>query len=412
MAVITIFNGSYCHADTITAQIKDRLGYECIDDELMAKTSERFNIPREKLERALTGSRSLFDKYTHEGDKNIACLKTVLAELILQDGLILNGSAGHLIPRTISHVLKVCIIANHDYRVAQLMQQDGKSEKEAKRIIHNDDKLNSSWTMALLDKLAYDEDMYDIVIPMHKTTIDEAVEQIVKYAQVEAVQPTERSRRVAQDFLLSSRINLALVEAGHLIDVNSENGEVVLLINEYVVRMKRHQEVLEEIASGISGVKSVTTRLGPKYQAPSINPWANIEGPPKILLVDDEKEFVNTLSQRLETRDLQSSIAYDGEQALEMLKEDVPDVMVLDLMMPGINGIEVLREVKKQHANVQVIILTGHGSDHERATAEKLGAFAYLEKPINIDNLAKVMREAYKKANESKSIADNGMDDE
>ncbi|MFH2048559.1 MAG: response regulator, partial [bacterium] len=128
---------------------------------------------------------------------------------------------------------------------------------------------------------------------------------------------------------------------------------------------------------------------------------------PKILLVDDEKDFVETLSERLRTRNLESSVVYDGEQALEFVKKDAPDVMVLDLMMPGINGIEVLRKVKKEHPNVEVIILTGHGSKQEEETAEDYGAFAYLRKPVNIDLLARVMNEAYKKINRSRTIVDN-----
>ena len=73
----------------------------------------------------------------------------------------------------------------------------------------------------------------------------------------------------------------------------------------------------------------------------------------KILLVDDEKEFVESLSERLALRDLTADVAYDGDQALKALKEEEPDVMILDLRMPGIDGTEVLRRVKKEHPNVR-----------------------------------------------------------
>jgi CheY-like chemotaxis protein len=316
-----------------------------------------------------------------------------------------------MIPRTIPHVLRVCVIANHEYRVRQAAAETGKSEKEASRLIHADDKRNSGCTAHFFDKSAYDESLYDVVVPMQDRSVEKAVDMICEYAGREAVRTTDRSRQVAQDFALSARINLALVGEGHRVDVHSENGNVVILINEYIVRMQRHEEKLAEIASKISGVKNVTTKIGPKYKAPSINPWSDIEGPPKILLVDDEKEFVHTLSERLRTRDLESAIAYDGEQALNMLKEDVPDVMVLDLMMPGIDGIEVLRRIKRDHPRVEVIILTGHGSKREEEQAEELGAFAYLNKPVDVDRLAQVMKAAYKKANRAASESrdeDNG----
>jgi len=198
--------------------------------------------------------------------------------------------------------------------------------------------------------------------------------------------------------VLSADVALALAEAGLSGDVHSENGQVVLLINQYVVRLGRYRERLTEVAGKVSGVESVSTRLGPRYQTPSLNPWGDIKGPPKFMLVDDEKEFVHTLSERLRSRNLESSIAYDGEQALEMLGEKEVDVIVLDLMMPGIDGIETLRRVKQDHPEVEVIILTGHGSDREKMLAEELGAHAYLRKPVDIDVLARVMREAYARA--------------
>ncbi len=111
----------------------------------------------------------------------------------------------------------------------------------------------------------------------------------------------------------------------------------------------------------------------------------------KILLVDDEKEFVESLSERLHLRDLKTDVAYDGEQALEAVKQEEPDVMILDLRMPGIDGNEVLRQVKKDHPNVEVVILTGHGTDKDEKEALRLGASAYLKKPVDIDKLVRAV---------------------
>ena len=127
----------------------------------------------------------------------------------------------------------------------------------------------------------------------------------------------------------------------------------------------------------------------------------------KVLLVDDEKEFVESLSERLEIRNLDAKIAYDGEQALQAVKEGAPDFMVLDLRMPGIDGIEVLRRVKKTNPDVQVVILTGHGTDKEVKIAKKLGAAAYLEKPIDIDKLVGALNKAWEKLKKSKRAVDS-----
>jgi len=125
----------------------------------------------------------------------------------------------------------------------------------------------------------------------------------------------------------------------------------------------------------------------------------------RVLLVDDEEDFVSTLSERLEMRDLDSQMAFDGEQALEVMQDGVPDVMVLDLKMPGIDGMEVLRRMKKLYPKVQVVILTGHGSDKDEEQARRLGAFEYLQKPVNLEDLVEVLKRAYQKKVETSLMA-------
>jgi CheY-like chemotaxis protein len=114
----------------------------------------------------------------------------------------------------------------------------------------------------------------------------------------------------------------------------------------------------------------------------------------KVLLVDDEKEFISTLAERLQMRGLDPKVVFSGEQALAVLQESLPDVMVLDLKMPGIDGLEVLRRVKRRYPQVQVIILTGHGSEKDEAAARRLGAFDHLQKPVDISDLVRVMEQA------------------
>ena len=115
----------------------------------------------------------------------------------------------------------------------------------------------------------------------------------------------------------------------------------------------------------------------------------------KILLVDDEEEFVESLAERLSIRDLGPDIVYNGEQALSFVQVQEPDVMVLDLRMPGISGMEVLSQIRKNHPDIQVIMLTGHGNKDHEDQALRLGAFDYLEKPVDIDELVRKMRKAY-----------------
>jgi DNA-binding response OmpR family regulator len=116
----------------------------------------------------------------------------------------------------------------------------------------------------------------------------------------------------------------------------------------------------------------------------------------KVLLVDDEIEFVNTLSNRLGMRGIQTDVVHDGEQALEYVKKQEPDVIVLDLKMPGMYGMEVLRRLSKTNPDIQVVILTGHGTDRDEQEAQRLKAFDYLNKPADIEALANRIKGAYK----------------
>lgn len=107
----------------------------------------------------------------------------------------------------------------------------------------------------------------------------------------------------------------------------------------------------------------------------------------RVLLVDDEKEFVTTLAERLSMRKMQVKVAHNGEDALAILKEDVPDIVVLDVMMPGMSGLAVLDKIKDRYPDLPVILLTGMGATPEGMEGKKRGAVDYLVKPIDITDL-------------------------
>lgn len=116
----------------------------------------------------------------------------------------------------------------------------------------------------------------------------------------------------------------------------------------------------------------------------------------KVLLVDDEIEFVTTLANRLGMRGIQADVVYDGQQALDYVAEHEPDVIVLDLEMPKVHGMEVLRKLSKTHPGIQVVILTAFGTEAREKEAEKLLAFDFLNKPVDVDTLVERIRGAYR----------------
>lgn len=125
----------------------------------------------------------------------------------------------------------------------------------------------------------------------------------------------------------------------------------------------------------------------------------------RILLVDDEEEFVRALSERLSLRDLTSRTAFSGDEAMRFVSDAAPDIMVLDLKMPGTPGMEVLRRVKRRYPGIQVIVLTGHGNDLDEAEARAIGVFDYLRKPVDIEVLVARIRAAHEEARRGASLA-------
>jgi DNA-binding response OmpR family regulator len=113
--------------------------------------------------------------------------------------------------------------------------------------------------------------------------------------------------------------------------------------------------------------------------------------PLKILLVDDEKEFISALAERLKLRGFEVETSPDGEKGLTMIRSQAFDIVVIDLMMPGMNGLEALAEIKRIRPELPVILLTGHGSDKEGMEGKRLGASEYLIKPVDIKELIRTI---------------------
>ncbi len=125
-----------------------------------------------------------------------------------------------------------------------------------------------------------------------------------------------------------------------------------------------------------------------------------------VLLVDDEVSFVETFGERLEMRNLEIAKAFNGREALQVLEEKkTVEVVILDVRMPGMDGIETLAEIKKRFPLVEVIMLTGHADVESAIDGMKQGAFDYLMKPIDMDQIiAKVTEAATKKRQHEEKI--------
>ncbi len=411
MSLISVVSATHSNPDEIIHRVQENTGFSLVtDQDCITKAAELSGMSESAVARAFSARRSVFNSFTRDQERSIANLKAVTAEIVARGEVILSGFCAQLVPSSINHVLRVCLVADMSSRMANA-QAAGIGEKESAREIRRQDEDLVAWAT---DHHGTDDPwspaLYDIVLPTDKTSSEDAVRLIIECLNNQAVQPTAESRLAVEDFLVAARVEQALATAGHEVGVDCHDGHVTLIINKHVLMLGRLEEELREITAPVEGVRSVKTVVGKEFYRPDIYRRIDFETPSRVLLVDDEREFAQTLSERLQMRDVGSAVAYDGESALRMVKDDEPDVMILDLKMPGIDGIEVLRRVKNTNPHVEVIILTGHGSDDDCKTCMELGAFAYLQKPVDIEALSETLKKANEKARASGHSGNDGKE--
>ncbi len=396
MSIITLFSGSYCNKDQVIQEVCSKTGYRLIsDNEIVSEASHLSQIPEEKIKRVFSNKTSVFNRLTRERERSLAHLRMALAKKLMEDKLIISGFAGQLIPRDINHVLRVCLIADMESRIGAACQKHHVEQPEALKIIHREDERCAAWMYMLHDSInPWNTALYDISFPTDKTSPSEISETITENISKSVIKLAGRSKEAVKDFNIAAGVEIALAGKGHTVDVEVCGGSVTLTINNHVFMLNRLEEELRDIAIQVEGVKSVEAKVGPGYYQTDVYRSQDFKAPSKILLVDDEKKYVQTLSKRLMMRELESAVVYDGESALELAREDEPDVMILDLRMPGIDGIEVLRSVKKNKPEIEVIVLTSQGSETDKKTCMELGAFAFLSKSVDIEELSNTIKAA------------------
>jgi len=401
MTAIAFFNAPFTKEEEIRKQLVAATNYKVIEDtDIIDGTAKKYSIEKEKVERALYGPTSVFNRFTHERERIIACLKAVISEHLSFDKIIYNGFIVHLIPPSVTHVLKVGIFDEKSLRIGRAVEE-GLSEHSAEKLIKKKDRQALDFLSFLANKAPNDTDLYDIFVPLGTKTPKEVTRLILEHYKRPAVIASDASRQAVTDLELEAKVTMALLDKGYTNEVTCKDEIVTVYINKSVHSFSKLADSIKTIAGNVPGVKDVEVIAGKDYQI-SIYRDQEFTLPPKVLLVDDEKEFVQTLSERLNTRSYGSHPVFDGEQAMELLDRETPDVMVLDLKMPGMQGAEVLQKTKEKKPEVEVIILTGHGTKEDEKECMEKGAFAYLQKPVDIKQLMSIIDDAYRKTAEAK----------
>ncbi|MFO8113640.1 MAG: response regulator [Desulfosalsimonadaceae bacterium] len=407
MAVVSIFSGSFCRGEAVAETLGTTTGYTLLsDNDIVYRASERSSIPAERLFRCLSGKTTVFNPFTREFERSLSWLKLAMAEYLQNTRFILHGNTSHLIPPSMPHAFQVCFIADLPYRVRDCSRCCNIDPKTAAEKISGDDARKAAWLKLLKGvENPWEPSLYDMVLPVDTLDTEKIIEVVQKGINVNAAAPLKTGREAASVFMKEARIEAALAEKGHVAQVKSKGNQIILTIDRPVMMPEQLEEELKTIVAGVSPMCDAAVIVLPEAGQDRAYRKYSHNIPSRVLLVDDEREFVQTLSERLEMRDIGSAVAYDGESALEMVAEEEPDVMLLDLQMPGINGIDVLKTVKETRPEIEVIVLTGHGTAKDRDLCMKMGAFAYLEKPVDIDILSKTLVRANEKMHRNKQDA-------
>ncbi|MFW6004975.1 MAG: response regulator [Desulfonatronovibrionaceae bacterium] len=393
MSIIDINAATFCGLEQILQGLAHATGYQIIgDDELIRRAARADKEDVAYIHSVFRDRKRPSPSLFKNSYLALAKVKTIVAGCLMSEPVILHGLCSMMVPKNISHVLRVGILADADYRISQLQKMAGLSNARTRNDIRRDDDLLGSWAHILGFGDPWNPDQYDLFIPMHQKTPDQAVSAIVQYSKSKDLGRDKPSMDRAGAFLLASRVELALAREGHLVQARARGSEISLTIPGNIILMKKLEAELQETALKIPGVSKVNIVFSSNDPGNGTDQDREHRNRSRLLLVDDEREFVHTLSERLLMREIGSSIVYDGEQALARIEKEQPEIIVLDLKMPGMNGIEVLKRVKQTHPQIRLIILSGHGSREDEEKCLELGAAAYLQKPVDIDKLISLLK--------------------
>lgn len=404
MAIIKAFSAGFCKGDDVINQLIKITDFRhTTTEQIISEAAILSGMKESKVRQALTLKTSVFEKFTHEKKYALAYIKLIFSKMLMASAgrdLILSGFPARLISREITHFFQVGLVADMKFRVNTLLEQKGGSKSDAQQQIQKLDDERAQWLAKYCGIYnAFDPKDFDLIIPMNTESVEEACDLILQNLEEDIFKPTQTSTQAVKDFNLLAAVEVALAKKGHDVTVYATNGKIRIAINKDAPKLNRLKDEIQSIVEQVSGVDDIKIGIDGDLSDHEIYRRYDKEQPSRVLLVDDEQEFVRTLSERLTLRNMGSAVVHDGESALRLIKQDEPDVMVLDLKMPGQSGIEVLKKVKQDYPGIEVIILTGHGSDNDKTQCMELGAFDYLHKPLDIAKLSEVIKKANEKVN-------------
>jgi len=263
MAIITISRGTYTKGKEIAEKVARKLGYGCIAREAVIDASKALNVPEFKLVRALHDAPSLLDGLTYGREKFIAHYQVAFLEHLLQDNVVYHGLAGHFLLRNVSHALKVRIIADIADRIQWEMERESISEKEATRILRNDDEERRKWSLHIYGVDTNDSSLYDLIINLRRLSVEDAVDIICHAVKLDHFKTTPASQEVFKNMLLAARVKTAILDYAPDAKVHAENGIVYVQTSAPADHEDTLGKVIKKAASDVPDVVETKVYIMP-----------------------------------------------------------------------------------------------------------------------------------------------------
>ncbi len=239
-----------------------RLGFECLSRDVLLEASDKFNIPEIKLVNAIIDTPSLLNRFTHGQESYIAYIQSALTRHLCKDNIVYHGLAGHVFLKEVSHVLKVCIVANLETRVANLMESEEVTEREAATWISKVDKERRKWTQQLYGVDPWDPLLYDLVIKIDRFDIDDVVETIYQSARLPRFRTTKESQLGLEDLALACEIKAELLGKHPGISVTSTGGNVILYVDTGDHNARRLKGSVNNLRTKVKGINNIEIHEG------------------------------------------------------------------------------------------------------------------------------------------------------
>jgi cytidylate kinase len=267
MAIITISRGSYSKGKEIAEGVAERLGYECVSRDMLLEASEHFNIPEIKLVRALHDAPSVLERFTHGKEKYLAFIQENILKHAQKDNIVYHGLAGYFMLKNVGHVLKVRILADMEDRVRLEMEREGLSEEKARRLLRKDDEERRKWTLALEGKDPWDPSLYDMIIHIHRITVEDSIGIICSTVGLEHFKTTPESQKAVDDLLLACQVKIKLIDELPACTVSADDGSVFVCATKDITRDLTQEAKLANqvrtLLDGTPGVKEIRVRVSP-----------------------------------------------------------------------------------------------------------------------------------------------------